>query len=531
MWKDNWRDRIWENLDRPWELIIVGGGITGAGILREASRVGLKALLVEARDFASGTSSRSSKLVHGGFRYLKNAQIKLTLESVHERQRLLHEGRGLIYPLGFIMPTYKNDPIPAWLLGIGLSIYDLMAFKWGHKYYDPKGIYELCPQLYGSRLQGGFRYIDAQTDDARLVLRLIQEAVRDGGTAINYAQVIDLCMLRNKQVCGIVLKDLAPGAKGRTLEVEAPVVINATGAWADNLRIKVGSKPRLRHLRGSHLIFPEEKLPINRAVSFWHPKDGRPVFAYPWEGVTIVGTTDVDMGPQLQSEPCIGIEEVDYLMEAVSHVFPNLGLTPEDVRTTYSGIRAVLDTGKSDPSKESREFVLWNENGLLTITGGKLTTFRLMALSALRAIRRNLPGKPVFSSKLRVLDVPSQNALEKLDLDASTQLRLLGRYGQEVDDLIRIMGSGENQPIKPTQTLWAELHWAAHAEAVVHLDDILLRRVRLGLLLPQGGLSWMDKIRSITQSELGWDDAHWDREVSNYQELWKRCYSLEGLSY
>ncbi len=528
MWKNNWRDQIWDNLEIPWDLIVVGGGITGAGILREASRAGLRALLVEAQDFASGTSSRSSKLVHGGFRYLKNAQINLTLESVHERQRLLREGRGLIYPLGFIMPTYKNDPIPAWLLGIGLSIYDLMALKWGHRHYDPKGIYELCPQLQGSRLLGGFRYIDAQTDDARLVIRLIREAVRDGGTAINYSQVVDLCRLRSKQVCGIVLKDLAPGTKGRIIEIKTPVVINATGAWADNLRVKVGAKPRLRHLRGSHLIFPEKKLPISRAVSFWHPQDGRPVFAYPWEGVTIVGTTDVDMGSQLQIDPCISPEEVEYLMSAVSHVFPDLGIILNDVQATYSGIRAVLDTGKADPSKESREYVLWNESGLLTITGGKLTTFRLMAHSALRAIRRHLPGRPTFNSKLRVLDIPSPKALNDLDLNGSTQLRLLGRYGQDVDGLVETMKSGEIEPVDQIQTLWGEIRWAAHAEGVVHLDDLLLRRVRLGLQLPKGGIPWIDRIRAIIQPELCWDDLRWDQEVSTYQELWKRCYSLEN---
>lgn len=527
MWKNTWRDQIWNNLETSWDLIVVGGGITGAGILREASRIGLKVLLVEAQDFASGTSSRSSKLVHGGFRYLKNAQIKLTLESVHERQRLLREGRGLIYPLGFIMPTYKTDPIPAWLLGIGLSIYDLMALKWGHRHYDPKGIYDLCPQLVGSRLSGGFRYIDAQTDDARLVLRLIREAVRDGGTAINYSQVVDLCRLRSKQVCGIVLKDLSPEANGKTIEVMAPVVINATGAWADNLRGKVGAEPRLRHLRGSHLIFPEEILPINRAVSFWHPRDSRPVFAYPWEGVTIVGTTDVDMGSRLQIDPSISPDEAEYLMRAVNHVFPNLGLTLDDVQATYSGIRAVLNTGKADPSKESREYVLWNENGLLTITGGKLTTFRLMAHSALRAIRRQLPGKPSFNPRLEVLDNPMLKKLYDLDLDGSAQLRLTGRYGEDVDGLIERINPGDLDPINGTHTLWAEIRWAAHAEGVTHLDDLLLRRVRLGLLLPHGGIPWIDRIRKIAQPELCWDDARWEEEESRYQDLWKRCYSLE----
>jgi len=178
MWFKGWREQIWTSFDQKWDVIIIGGGITGAGIFNEAVKLGLRTLLLDKGDFASGTSSRSSKLVHGGFRYLKNAQINVTLQSVRERERLLHEGRGLINKLGFLMPAYKTDRIPTWMLGLGLTVYDLLAGKWSHRYYDPEEIRELCPLLTEIGLKGGYRFFDAQTDDARLVLRIIREAGR-----------------------------------------------------------------------------------------------------------------------------------------------------------------------------------------------------------------------------------------------------------------------------------------------------------------------------------------------------------------
>ena len=190
MWTTGWRDPLWAEVGQvEWDLIIIGGGITGAGILRESARLGLRCILFEAHDFASGTSSRSSKLVHGGLRYLKNFQIKLTSESVHEREHLLKEGRGLVTPLPFLMANFPGDHVPAWAFGLGLSVYDLLALKWNHASYSAEGMRTLCPQLSAPSLVSGYRYFDAQTDDARLVLRVLQEAVDDGAAALNYARV------------------------------------------------------------------------------------------------------------------------------------------------------------------------------------------------------------------------------------------------------------------------------------------------------------------------------------------------------
>jgi glycerol-3-phosphate dehydrogenase len=524
MWQHGWRDQLWSQLDGPWDLIIIGGGITGAGILREASQVGLRALLVEARDFASGTSGRSSKLVHGGLRYLQNAQIRLTIESVREREVLLKHGRGLVSPLGFLMANFVNDKIPAWVFGLGLIVYDLLAFRWGTRHYGADDLRGLCPPLSGQEMTGGYRYIDAQTDDARLVLRVIREAVREGGTALNYAKVVTLLRSNRGLVQGVVVRDDTPEASGRTLEILAPVVINATGAWADEIRTQVGVPPRLRTIRGGHLAFPWRKLPLPRAVGMLHPRDGRGIFAFPWEGITIIGTTDVDHDPSFLAEPVTSLAEVEYLMEAIQYAFPEAQLKPDDVQFTWAGVRGVVNTGKADPSKESREHVLWDEENLFTVTGGKLTTFRLMAHSALRAVRRRLPGRPTFDRRLRILDKPPAETSLYADLDPAARLRLVGRHGADAPAVLATSEPDELTTIGGTPALWAELRWAANAEGVVHLDDLLLRRVRLGLLLPEGGLPLMERIRTIAQPELGWDDDRWTQEAETYRQLWNSCY-------
>lgn len=529
MWEKNYRDQIWAQFDQEWDILIIGGGITGAGILREATRIGLRALLLEAHDFASGASSRSSKLVHGGFRYLRNGQIRLTYESVRERERLLKEGRGLVNKLGFLLVNFHGDAIPGWVFGAGLTLYDLLAFQWGHRRYDAYDIHDLCPLLTEEDLIGGFRYFDAQTDDSRLTLRLIQEAVHDGGAAMNYISVLYLLTTRNNRVCGAVVEDVTPEHFGRRAEVKAKVVINASGAWADDLRAYIGGRPRLRRLRGSHLIFPAARLPLTRSVSFLHPSDQRPVFAFPWEGVTLLGTTDVDLGEPLRTDPAISQAEIDYLLQAIQYAFPCLELDYDDIQATFAGVRPVVDTGKSNPSKESREHVLWYENGLLTITGGKLTTFRLMAHDALRRVRRYLPETKPHTRDSRVLDEPPADAPMPAHLTPAARLRLLGRYGQDTIHLLSVSPQDEFTPVANSSTLWAELRWAARAEAVVHLDDLLLRRVRLGLLLPRGGIDCMERIRQLVQPELGWGDSRWEIEAKTYTNLWNQCYYIHPL--
>lgn len=525
MWSTHWRTTIWQTISsQSWDVVVIGGGITGAGILREATRWGLKVLLIEQKDFAYGTSSRSSKLVHGGLRYLKEGQVGLTWASVQEREKLQQAAPGLVNPLGFLFAHVKGrkQRQEKVLLTAGLAAYDLLAGQWNHQYHNAQQTWLMAPHLDPNKLLGSFQYEDAQTDDARLVLRVLQEAAAAGGVALNYAQAEQL-LQENEQVVGVLVRDRE---SNQTAEVRAKVVINATGAWADELRQQLGETGRLRPLRGSHLIFPQWRFPLAQAVSFTHPKDGRPVFAFPWESVTLLGTTDVDHPAGLNEEPAISGAEVAYLMEAAATFFPSLGLTLDDVIASYAGVRPVINTGQSDPSKESRDHVVWQEKGLLTVTGGKLTTFRLIALDALQKLEPLFPDKGKLEQNAPAVDSPAVSLPKTLGAEAGQ--RLTGRYGVHAPAVVACAQAGELELIPTTNVYWAELRWAARSEGVVHLEDLLLRRVRLGLLLPQGAAEWAEKIRQICQPELGWSDEKWAEEWQNYQTLWRNAYSLPG---
>jgi glycerol-3-phosphate dehydrogenase len=528
MWNSNWRERIWQSLDQPWDIIIVGGGITGAGLLREATQAGLHCLLVEAADFSFGTSSRSSKLVHGGFRYLRNKQYSVTRESVHEREWLLREAKNLVTPLAHLLPSYKRHSIPSWQLSLGVFIYDLFGHKWAHRALSAQQMLKINPLMETNGLMGGYEYYDAQVDDCRLVLRVLREAVRQGATALNYARAESLLRDEKGLVCGVRLIDTA-GSNGRSAEVKAKVVINAAGPWCDELRTQLGAGRKIRKLRGSHLIFSCEKLPLTEAITFTHPKDHRTLFLLPWESVSMIGTTDVDHDPRLEeggAEPYASAEEIDYMMEALHATLPGADVTKDDIISSFSGLRPIVFDGDVAPSKASRAHVILVEDGLLTITGGKLTIFRIMAHQALQAAAERLPKNtrlkrmPRFFDPIKVMDVVCESSLTNKQC-----LRLLGRYGADAAELLKSARAEDLSPVGDSNILWAELKFAARDEGVVHLDDLLLRRVRLGLLLPEGGKQFLTQIRAAVQPILGWDDTLWLDEERRYLETWQRYYS------
>lgn len=519
MWGKGFRDEAWKTLSDRWDVVVVGGGITGAGILAEATRAGLRAVLVEADDFASGTSSRSTKLVHGGLRYLRQGQFLVTRKSVKERERMIEEGRGLVENLPFSLAAFPGDTMPRWMFGIGLSMYDALAWKWNHERLNEAEILRTFPMMARSGVLGGYRYFDAQTDDARLTLRILREGVRRGGTALNYVRAIDLLRDGEGRVRGVAVRDEKGPARGRTQEIVAKAVINATGAWADDLRAKVGEKGKLRKIRGSHLVFPREKVPVAEAMSFMHPRDQRGVFAVPWEGVTLVGTTDVDHGADLSVEPRISSAEAEYILEGARKVFPSLGLVETDVVATYAGVRPVVDTGNPDPSKESREHAVWEENGLYTITGGKLTTWALMAREALEAARDAIGPLP---DRTRMFEEnPADDALPP-ELDGEQRRRILGRFGADAPAVFD--HPRDRDAIGGGLALYGELRLAARDEGCLSLADLLLRRVRLGLTLPEGGLREIARIREVVQPEMGLDDEAWAREVDAYRAQWTASY-------
>lgn len=525
MWQKGWREQTWSKLDQPWDLIIIGGGITGAGVLRYAVSAGLKTLLVEANDFSSGTSSRSSKLIHGGLRYILNKQFKVTQESVREREKLLKLAPHLVTKLGFLFPNFERYHINSSKIGAVMSIYDLMAPKWDHRYYSKEMILRECPPLNRDGLLNGYLYYDAAMDDCRIVLRVIREAVTAGGTAINYAKVENILRDSKGLVRGVALKDMSsPG--GKSIELQASSVVNASGPWVDEVRRQIGQAPRLRRLRGSHLIFPREKLPMSVALTLMHPKDKRAMFIIPWEGTTMIGTTDIDHDPALDkkyTEPFAGRDEIGYLMDAAAVLFSGLDLSTGDMISSFAGLRPIVRSGADSPGKESRAHALWNEDGLITITGGKYTTFSIMSRQTVEEVLKHL-AKSGAAIKLGRIIAPMQK-ITAPNIDSGTLNYLAGRHGNDITELIAVAGAGEFERIGNLPNVWAELRWAARDEGVVHLEDLLLRRVRIGMLLPGGALDQIDRIRTITQGELGWSDERWQQEVAAYSGVWKTYYS------
>jgi len=508
----------------PFDTLVVGGGISGAGVALECARAGVRTALVEARDFASGTSSRSSKLVHGGLRYLAQGDFRLTRESVRERTELLQAAPGLVRPLGFLLPVRAGDKYGRWVLGLGLAAYDVFAGARTRRWHDTASLLERAPILSPDGLKGGWSYLDAETDDARLVLRVLAEAQRYGALTLNYLAAETLLRGPNS-VEGVTLRDRVGG---EAFEVKARCVVNAAGVWADRLRGQIGAKPKLRPLRGSHLLFEAWRLPLAQAIAFFHPDDRRPIFAVPWEGSTLIGTTDIDHHDDLDREPGIARTEFDYILRAAQTQFPTLGLSDADVVSTWSGVRPVISSGADvDPSKETRDHLILDEDGLITVTGGKLTTFRSSAVAALRRAAARVPELITAHADAPLLAPPAAATVDALhDAPPELRARWIARYGDEATGVKSCAGPGEQLTIRHTGTAWAELRWACRSEQVVHLDDLMLRRTRLGLLLRRGAAELLPRVKAIAQKELGWSDTRWIVEVGAYRDLIARCYAV-----
>lgn len=511
------------DIPKKWDMIVVGGGITGAGIFREAVSIGLKVLLLEQKDFTWGTSSRSTKLVHGGLRYLREGHLLVTKAAVEERERMLREAPGLVEPVEFLLPVYKGEGPRKWQLDVGLLLYDLMAKEKQHRFVGREEFIKLSPYIKKDGLAGGFCFFDAQVDDCRLVLRLINETVEDGGVAVNYVKVSEVLRNKKGEVVGVVAEDPETG-ESRTLH--AKLVINATGAWGETLQPSPDPKRHLRPLRGSHLVFPTSVLPLQHALAFIHPADERGFFAIPWEGAVLVGTTDLDHREDLSKEPAVAQEEVDYIMAGVHHYFPAVKASAKDCVATFAGIRPVLSEGKLSPSKESRDYVVWKKNGLVTVTGGKLTTFRRMAWETLKAASIFLPKTKEVKKKEPVFRPLPELPKEHYGLSPETWRRLYGRYGDSAIALVKEAGPEDLECVPGTHTLWAEIPYTARREQVRHLSDLLLRRVRIGILCPQGGIEHIERIRKLCKTALGWSDLRWEDEINMYNGMWRSAYWL-----
>lgn len=532
VWGGGWRQEAWTRLDtpgdragEPWDLLIIGGGITGAGLLLEASRAGRRALLVDANDFAWGSSSRSSKLVHGGMRYLGQLRLGLTRTLLVERDRLIAEVPGLVDSLAFVLPQYRHRALDLLKYGFGVTCYDLLRGRLkGWSWRSTADVVGLVPGVARAGLVGGIEYVDAVTDDARLVIRVLKEGAALGGVALSYVRVESLVRERGR-VVGAELRDEVTGSSAT---VRARVVVNATGASADGIRGLVGEGPRLRPLRGAHLVLSADRVPLSHAVACRHPRDGRYVYLLPWEGAVLLGCTDVDHLEGDELEPRASSEEVAYLLEFSDHWLPGLGLREEDALGTFAGVRPVVGRGRAASHDEPRDSVVWEESGLLTVISGKLTAFRSTVRQALATVAPRLPEARGPAPPRPYFTPATKGEAGVVALPASCARRLHGRHGPDAAALVAAAGPGELHPVPGTDVLWAELRWAAQSEGVVHLDDLLLRRAPVGLLLPRGGEALLPRVRGICQAALGWDEGTWIREVERYLRLWAASHAPPG---
>ena len=505
-----------------WDMVVIGGGITGAGVVREAARQGMRVLLLEQKDYSWGTSSRSSKMVHGGLRYLAAGNLKLTSHSVKERERLLKEAPGLVEVLPFSWLHYKGEfPGPFIFNGL-LTLYDAMAGQRYRHYLSKSEAQYRLPNINEKGLIGATCFVDAITDDSRLVLRVLKEAEQDGAVLLNYATATNV--LKTDNHIGSINVTL----EGQTevLTIKAKVIVSATGAWADRFRQDLGEQAKIRPLRGSHLVLPSWRLPMAQSISMKHPGDGRSMFVYPWEGMTVIGTTDLDNPIVDSTEPVIHQDEVDYLIEAANALFPNSNITSKDIVSTFAGVRPIVSSGGLNPSAEKRDHSIWDDAGLITVSGGKLTTFRLIALDVLEAASRYLPNLKWKDNKQEIFRQASSIPDELKPLDLEIQKRLLGFYGSQIKSLCDCIGDEGWALVPGTKTHWAQVRYAARYEQVKHLDDILLRRTRIGLFCKEGGSQHKDMIKEICMAEMHWDENNWNKEWERYLKIWNTSYSL-----
>ena len=538
-----------------WDMVIIGGGITGAGILKLACQMGLKVLLLEQKDFAWGSSSRSSKMVHGGLRYMAQGQLALTRESVAERQRLLAQGEPLISKQSFVMSHYKTVFPGPRTFNTLLSCYDFIAGAKQHKFWPKSSYLALAPKVAETDLLGGTQFFDALTEDARLVQRLLQESLHLAGQALNYAKVTNLAVgAKNNQIT-VELEE-----SEQAITLNANVVVNACGAWSKLLKTNVSKKDVLdtgerssglskstgqqakntrfcmRPLRGSHLVIANWRLPVASVISVQHPIDKRPVQIYPWQNVTIIGTTDVEHQEGMSFEAKISQEEFDYLLATVKQQFPDANITQNDIISTFAGVRPVTSTGASlEPSKEKREHHIEQHQGVITVTGGKLTTFRLIAEQVLNKACQHLAtnNNRQKVTLTKALEIASQQPILSQfswalssSIQAHVQQQIQACYGEFSQAFVNASEKTHCSPIRYSRHLWAELIWSVRFEQVQHLDDLLLRRTRLGNVLPAGARELIPQIKALCSPYLSWNEAKWQTEITRYLSLWQQSYSL-----
>lgn len=540
------RRSMWDRLgEGTVDVLVIGGGITGAGIARDAALRGLSVALVEMRDLAFGTSSRSTKLVHGGLRYLEQGDVPLVFESVTERQVLSEMAPHLVRPLGFVFPVLEGAKRSLAIVDMGIWIYDALSLFRSPKLHRKLPQDELSKELPALRvdgIEGAILYYDCATDDARLTLTVALDAAAHGATVATWSKATGLLRDEGGAVVGARVRCERTGAEK---DVRAKAVVNASGAWTDRTLTMAGrhGAAMLRPTKGVHIVIDSFKLPLERAILLQHPVDARVMFAIPWGDRTYVGTTDTDADADPSELRATG-PDVDYILAVCAHYFPKHPLTRDDVIATWAGLRPLLappsegeHLSESQVSREHHLFV--DRDGLITIAGGKLTTFRIMAMQTVDAVERRIHAKrtrKLRKEKLTRAQLPGAcdiaDAVVRAHEVERAQVASGGLLGKEtIDFLIDVYGTLAAQvaglvgrdpslaePLAPGRPeILAQVVYAAESELACTVEDVLARRTQVFFRAHDQGASVARKVAAKLGEIFGYDAAEQERQVAAYQ--------------
>jgi glycerol-3-phosphate dehydrogenase len=498
----------------PWDIVVIGGGATGVGVAVDAASRGFAVLLLEREDFGKGTSSRSTKLVHGGVRYLEQGNVSLVMEALKERGLLRRNAPHLVHDLAFVVPNYSWWEAPFY--GIGLKLYDMLAGKYGFgrsSVLSREETLEKLPNLQTEGLRGGVVYYDGQFDDSRLLIHMVQTAAEQGAVLVNYAPVLRTLKDEEGYVKGVVVQDRETG---RTFSIRARVVVNATGIFVDETRrmAEPDSQPMIAPSQGIHLVFDGTYLRGDAAIMVPHTSDGRVLFAIPWHGHTVVGTTDTPI-PQPSYDPLPLEEEIEFVLETAGKY---LSHPPKrsDVLSVYVGIRPLVKAGGpvSSTAALSRDHTIHvDPSGLLTIVGGKWTTYRHMA--------EDCVDHAITLGELADAACKTQSLKIHGYLEDGEDLGHLAVYGSDADRVRALaLDSGLGQPLHPDLPYCGgEVLWAVREEMARTIDDVLSRRTRALFLNARAALAMAPAVAKLMATELGANQQWLEEQLVSFREI------------
>jgi glycerol-3-phosphate dehydrogenase len=495
----------------PFDLLVIGGGITGAGVARDAALRGLRTALVERDDFGSGTSSRSSRLVHGGVRYLEYGQFHLVFEASRERRTLLRIAPHLVHPLRFTWPVYQGARVPGWKLGAGLLLYDALAL-WRnvarHRRLTTAGVLKREPDLDPQGLTGGAEYYDAATDDSRLTLANALAASQGGATVLNHAAVTAIGHDSSGRVGSVRMQDQLTGEQ---VDVSASVIVNATGPWSDAVRrlSDPGGPPAVAGTKGVHLAVPAARVGNRGAVTLLSAIDGRVMFVLPAGRLSIIGTTDTSTSAGPDEVRASGAD-IAYLLTSANAAFPHARLTATDVVAAWAGIRPLIASGhRADPGSASREHEIIREpSGVIAVTGGKLTTYRAIAAEVVDAVETALGRTPV-PTRTHLIMLPGADRSAELDQLAARDPSL----ARPLDPELSYRG--------------ADLVYGVRSEMACTLADLLMRRTHIAFETRDAGLSVAPSAARLVAPLLGWDASALQTAVEAYALEARRVFGID----